>query len=291
MPADGTRDFLVSEPPEEQYMVDSSDEEAMAMDIESRDDAVFDRTLQRSPPDPSSSGQCPQGRGQEMDLLDEEIDWNSVLATTDSIRRGTSSIVEPAKDDFSFTSPPREMCKPSIAAAPAGISVAGPFIRPPFPEKVHDRSNILGVSSSVLLRTCFRIGELLKASSRCRQANQQVIYELYARATYSNRSSQTRTQHFQFKDLFTDRQPYPNGKLQNWKVGSLLDRQAQDLVGQTNKLCRCVCVMERDETLDLGWRVKVLSIRATDWDEIRWVRRIMARDDPVSEDAEEVDEA
>lgn len=81
-----------------------------------------------------------------------------------------------------------------------------PFIRPPFPTPIRDRSPILGLTNHIVLRTCFRIGEALNAAAVASRANTDAIIELYARIVLSEREVNGGfKQFFQFGDLFTDK--------------------------------------------------------------------------------------
>ncbi|KAH6700991.1 hypothetical protein EV126DRAFT_497157, partial [Verticillium dahliae] len=285
------------------YMLDSSDEEALANLLpktpkpimrmpsantaqvtngDSQDDVGFDKAPQMPPHDVPTYGSDPRGLHSEVDLLDDDLDWNYVSTVADDTKIEQLSTSNPHRDISDSDLTLKTNLSSDTATSQTGPSHVAPFVRPPLPGKVLDRSDIVGLSSSLQLRTCFRVGELMNYNAQCRRDHQQAIFEFFARATCSNRSSQAREQHFRFKDLFTDRSPHPHGKLKDWKLGSLLDKQAMELVGQHDKLCRCICVLDTDHALDLGWRIKIFSIRSTDWDEIQWVRRVMARDDTES---------
>ncbi|GJD02180.1 hypothetical protein ColKHC_11005 [Colletotrichum higginsianum] len=64
-----------------------------------------------------------------------------------------------------------------------------------------------------MMRICFRIGEMLNAFTKCARERQDVVLELFARVNYSSRELSARVQHFQLRDLFTDRQPFLGGTL------------------------------------------------------------------------------
>ncbi|CRK18012.1 hypothetical protein BN1723_011473 [Verticillium longisporum] len=285
------------------YMLDSWDEEALANLLprtpnpimlmppastaqvtngDSQDDVDFDRALQLPPHDVPTYNSDPRGLHSEVDLVDDDLDWKYVLTVADDTKIQQFSKIMPNHDINGSDLTPKTKLLSDTATAQTGSPHVAPFVRPPLPVQVLDRPDIVGISSSLQLRTCFRVGELVNYNTKCRRDHQQAIFEFFARATCSNRSSQNREQHFRFKDLFTERYPHPHGKLEDWKLDSLLDKQALELVGQHDKLCRCICVLNTDHALDLGWRIKIINIRSTDWDEIQWVRRVMARDDTES---------
>ncbi|KAH6663581.1 hypothetical protein F5X68DRAFT_218080 [Plectosphaerella plurivora] len=230
----------------------------------SRDCNSFDPALQFSPATttPVSKTSAPSP---EEELLDEDVDWDEVLSILDKAgpKSHTSSLG--TLDDRSATEP---------------SPIQRPFVRPPVPAKLNDRPVVPGLSSSVVLRVCFRIGELLSLNAVSQRSGQRTIFELFARVTYSTRESLSRTQHFQFMDLFTDRQPFPAGILKNWKPESVLDQRAQVFLTPGQKLlCRVVCTMKRSELSGVGWVLEVMSIEQTAWEEISWVRQMITRDD------------
>lgn len=281
----------------DEYSIASSDEEEMArladiplvaetlkipsssvirgMDDNSSIEA-FDPSLQRSPPsDATQAGRNPRGNDHqhyEEDLLDYNVDWDEVMGSLPSCPRDPSlpsTKNAAARTQQTLTTPFTPRMKP--------------FARPRFPAPVNDKSPVTGISKSTVLRTCFRIGELLNEAKKCDNAQQEAIFEVYARVTYSSREGNTRVQHFQFTDLFKDQLPYPTGMLNGWKTGSLLDQQSAaflDASRDRGKMCRCICRInserKRSES-DLGWVVVVLGIREVDWDEVELMRQIICR--------------
>ena len=151
-----------------------------------------------------------------------------------------------------------------------------PVVRPPFPKKVPDRSPILGLSSSPLLRTCFRIGEALNAATVASHTNLDPLIELYARVTYSQRVGVE--QFFQFADLFrSDRPPFLNGLYVGWKGVDLWDCDSKYFLGQSGngKIARCVGKLKRDETNRGSWKMVVLSIWEASWGDVGYVKGIV----------------
>lgn len=150
-----------------------------------------------------------------------------------------------------------------------------PFARPEFPIRARERSPILGVSSSVILRTCFRIGEALRSSSLCVADRQDAIIELFARVTYSAREEGTTKQHFHFADLFNDRPPNPKGLLDNYEIHALQETESRKLLGveSPGQMVRCLGRMKR-ERQGKNWMMDIINIRPTDWEEVRWTKKI-----------------
>ncbi|KAK0743239.1 hypothetical protein B0T18DRAFT_430565 [Schizothecium vesticola] len=139
---------------------------------------------------------------------------------------------------------------------------------------VKDKSPIPGLSKLVVVQICFRIGELVNRASKCRSANQDAIFELYARVKSSSRDSSGRVQHFEFMDLFKSYPPHLAGTLSGWKRGSLVDEQSAAFLAITDpKMCRCICKMRRvTKGKHTSWVLEVMSIRETVWDNVDWIK-------------------
>ena len=149
-----------------------------------------------------------------------------------------------------------------------------PFVRPPFPNPVRDRSPILGLTNRTVLRTCFRIGEGLNAAAVASRTNVDAIVELYARIVSSSReASGGYKQHFQFGDLFTDKPPYLSGSYTLWKGVGIWDNDSKELVGEQGrgKMVRVLGRIKKKEPRnEQGPAVEmfVLSIWEVDWEDI-----------------------
>ncbi|KAI0839784.1 hypothetical protein F5Y06DRAFT_264604 [Hypoxylon sp. FL0890] len=257
-----------------------------AWDHDSRSAAEYDPTLQHSSPlssigkpgGPQTVDAAWKHNNSDDDLLDEDVDWNAVYAMTstiptDSSTAGLQGIVHPPLGNgFTYT----EKTVEHNSHVKNDALPMKPFVRPPFPEKVRDRSVISGLSSNTVLRTCFRIGEIINQAVHCLNHRQEVVFELFARVTYSSRESLQRRQHFQFVDLFKDQRLYPAGILSDWRVGSQLDRQSSAFLGTNSepRICRCVCKPVRDPKISIGLSLVVLAIRETDWMQIRWAKKM-----------------
>ncbi|KAM0803520.1 hypothetical protein BDR22DRAFT_838949 [Usnea florida] len=155
-----------------------------------------------------------------------------------------------------------------------------PFVRPPFPKPVRDRSPILGLTNRTVLRICFRIGEGLNAAAVASRTNVDAIVELYARIVSSSReASGGYKQHFQFGDLFTDKPPYLNGLYTLWKGVSLWDNDSKQLDGEQGrgKMVRVLGrIKNKEPRHEQGPAVEmiVLSIWEVDWEDIRVAKGI-----------------
>ncbi|KAI1768573.1 hypothetical protein GGR53DRAFT_477479 [Hypoxylon sp. FL1150] len=260
-----------------------------AWDHDSRSAAEYDPTLQYSSPSdsleplkgPQATGSIEKLDVDWNDLLDDEVDWNMVYALANQIPKRVST------DDSQLTRRPFSVEQVPCAATPIRHNSSGeddiplkPFSRPSFPEKVRDRPVVPGLSSNAMLRTCFRIGEMINQAVHCLTHQQEVVFELFARVTYSSRESLAKRQHFQFGDLFKDQQPYPGGTLTNWRAGSPIDRQSETFLDEVSKrkLCRCLCKPKRDRANEVGFTLTVLSIREADWAQIEWAKRVVCGD-------------
>lgn len=194
---------------------------------------------------------------------------------------------------------------PNTPRNPHHWSLTPPIVRPPFPSIVQARSPITGISSSCVLRTCFRIGEALNAGCRAARTGQNVLLELYARVTSSYReiegAEETGKQHFQFADLFSDRGPVVQGYWENWKgVGLWEDDSAaflrddgegevdgfEDVDANTRgtegaqkhemqkeaRLCRAMGRMTREGR---QWIFVISCIWEAGWEDVEYVRGIV----------------
>ncbi|KAI1826682.1 hypothetical protein F4861DRAFT_495839 [Xylaria intraflava] len=251
----------------------------------------YDPTLKHSPPNPQETDHViatrmrPTSAAKNIDvsedLLDEDVDWNAVLVNTNVIQEGSSPGLCPKIDVSKGMIMATRASRPNSAGLhPDETGSLAPFSRPPFPEKIRDRPSVPGMSSNTLLRTCFRIGAMISQTARCFNHQQDVMFELYARVTYSNRESLVRKQHFQFVDLFKDQHPYPAATLTSWRAGSQLDKDSLAFLDTSGgpRLCWCMCKPVRDPKAAVGWTYAVLSIKEIDWEQIRWAKRYICGD-------------
>ncbi|KAI0113207.1 hypothetical protein F4814DRAFT_338728 [Daldinia grandis] len=266
---------------------------AQAWDRDSRSAVEYDSTLQHSSPNALSVSHIidvtEDPNSNQDDLLDEDVDWNIVYTMTSIIPNGASSaslkdIANPSLHDQTTRTEGIVKCDARVE----DTAPLKPFVRPPFPEKVRDRSAVSELSPRTVLRTCFRIGELVNQAIQCLNHQQDVVFELFARVTYSSRESLQRNQHFQFIDLFKDQLPCPAGVLSNWRVGTQLDRQSAAFLGTRvePKLCRCVCKPRRDPKVAIGLTFIVTAIREIDWAHIILAKKtVCGASDDAAQDA------
>ncbi|KXH42747.1 hypothetical protein CNYM01_03770 [Colletotrichum nymphaeae SA-01] len=237
------------------------------IDCDSRSASSFDSKLQFSEPDTNTS-EASNTDLTEPDLLDEDVDWELVIKCA-----ATAAGASPDREA-------RMSIRGNTKVSLKEHSRPAPLVRPPFPDKMRDRSVVVGLSSTTMMRTCFRVGELLNTQAKCSREKQDVFFELFARVVYSNRENVAKVQHVQLRDLFTDRQPFLSGVFRGWKSGGLVDDQSKVFLGPDgkNKLCRCLCKVSEDKKAAIGRSATLLSIRETTWDEVQWAMRIVARD-------------
>lgn len=162
-----------------------------------------------------------------------------------------------------------------------------PFVRPPYTPPVMDRCPVVGLSAQLLLRTCFRIGDMFQVGAKCNALGIDAVIELFARVGFSSRESGTTKQHFQFLDLWHDRPPYPNGVLASFKTTGLAESESKVfLAGGEKKIARVLGKLKKDGKKGGSWKVEIINIRETDWEEIRWTRRIVSGDNLVKRETE-----
>ncbi|KAL9123026.1 MAG: hypothetical protein Q9187_000417 [Circinaria calcarea] len=179
--------------------------------------------------------------------------------------------------------PPKSYSKPMLPTYPPHVlAVDGkgnpvPFARPAFPDPVRDRSPILGLSRSVALRTCFRIGEALNAASSAFQNSIDIVIELYARITYSKRDGNGLKRYFQFADMFRgELPPFLNGSYDVWKGSDLWELDSSELLGENGKgqIARAVGRIKRDENTKT-WKMTTLSIWKANWDDVGYAKGVV----------------
>lgn len=152
-----------------------------------------------------------------------------------------------------------------------------PFIRPPFPKPIRDRSPILGLTNHTVLRTCFRIGEALNAAAAASRANTDAIIELYARIISSEMEpARGFKRTFQIGDLFTDKPPYLNATYSLWKGVDRWDADSKPFLGESGK-GKMARVMGRIKRCAQGGgcEMVVLSIWEVDWEDVEVAKGII----------------
>lgn len=159
-----------------------------------------------------------------------------------------------------------------------------PFARPPFPSPVPDRSPILGLTSTPLLRICFRIGEAINAGATALRTRQHVIIELFARVRSSHRgggnggngisSERHTTQFFVLQDLFHARPPYLRAVYKQFAGVKLWERDSAVFLGDGDgdddgvekKMCRCLGTLRREEAQEAAEGDKYLLVILNIWE-------------------------
>lgn len=174
----------------------------------------------------------------------------------------------------------------SSAVAPVTTPVSDihpnqPIQRPLFPTPARDRSPIVGMHPSTMLRTHFRLGPALNtgcAAARSTNPN-GIIIELYASVISSTRDLQMSTQHFVLADIYhPDRPPYINATFKGWKWMELWEKECAMFLGEggKGKLCRCLGQMKREGGGKTGkWAFELKSLWEADWDDVAYVAGIV----------------
>ncbi len=257
-------------------------------DHDSRSSVHFDPNLQYSPPG-SSSENCsmtnmeiiPESRtGKSMcageDLLDEEVDWHAVYTMISTAPKNPSLAGSRQLQIRSEVAPkiPTDWCDNVPYVIDDSMSLR-PFSPKPTSREL---SYLPKLKNNTVLRTCFRIGEMLSQTIRCHRLHEDIIFELFARVTYSNRERVSKRQHFQFIDLQKDQQPYPTGILMGWEADSHLDRQSLAFTNTKAypKMCWCLCKPNKDPKAVIGWTYTIISIKEADWGQISLAKTIFS---------------
>jgi hypothetical protein len=162
-----------------------------------------------------------------------------------------------------------------------------PVARPAFPSPILDRSPLSNITSSTVLRTCFRIGEALNVGAHyARQSSvftsEGILIELYARVISSWRPSchSGARQYFIFADLWSEKAPKLQAEWVSWKGSRLFEADAQNLLTDDDddvdtKMCRVVGRLKREKK---EWKFVILNAWECSWDDIEYVRGIVCQD-------------
>ncbi|KAK5653375.1 hypothetical protein OQA88_9067 [Cercophora sp. LCS_1] len=212
------------------------------------------------------------------DIVESDVDWDEVISSLPP---------QPApQDNNAHVSSLPSGGAPNHRAQARGplLSLSqeqSPFARPPFPPPLRDKSPVGGLTKSSVLRTCFRLNDVIPQGQRCLKAHQDAVFELYARVLYSSREKIKRAQHFRFRDLYKNQMPYLPGTLAGWKTGSLKDTDSATFIGNGNsdnaKMCRCVCRLVQGKKGNPGWKLDILSIKEVGWDDVAMVKDVVCR--------------
>lgn len=225
--------------------------------------------------------------GSENFLDDNDLDEGLIDLTADgfdAIMQASTPLTSPVKPSTPKLQwmPPKVYTPTKSSQIPASptdaphlvpFNVNGealPFMRPPFPAPIQDRSPILGLTNRTVLRTSFRIGEALNAAAAASRSNTDAVFELYARVLSSEReASGGFKQSFQFGDIFTDKPPYLNATYSLWKGVGLWDVDSRVFLGEggRGKMARVVGRIKRCES-GKGCEIVVLSVWEVDWEDV-----------------------
>ncbi|KAI9726807.1 MAG: hypothetical protein M1828_000663 [Chrysothrix sp. TS-e1954] len=165
-----------------------------------------------------------------------------------------------------------EDCIPSASVS----SARPPIIRAPFPKLARDRSPVLGLTSSISLRVCFRLGQALNVGCQAVRCSRDVVLELYARVLASDRDVVSGKQSFTFADLYhSEHPPHLHGIYQGWKGVELWEYDSRIFLGEEGKgrICRCIGRIQRDGR---HWMLEVMSIWQASWDDVEYVQGILS---------------
>lgn len=251
-----------------------------------RDMEMYDKTLKYSPVATSWVPEDPERNNGSYRELHEPLtdpeDWEFLRRPKDPLQSNTAPSLAMYT---SVTANNREHSSEiPNEAENDDCSPLHPFARPPFPTaNVATRSPVTGLSSKMLLRTCFRIGEALSQASLCSRDNQDAFTELFARVTFSSREADGKKQNFQFGDIFHNKPPFISGVLEKYASSYLQEAESFELITvdkekRENELGQMVRVLGRIKRViqGRGYSMDIVNIRKTDWEEVRWTQRILS---------------
>lgn len=250
-----------------------------------RDMDMYDKTLKYSPVISSCVPEKPERNNGSYELhepLADPEDWEFLRRPVDPLQSSTALSLA------MYTSVAvnnREHSSGIPNQAEGGdYNPLQPFARPPFPiANVAARSPVTGLSSKMLLRTCFRIGEALSQASLCTRDNQDAFTELFARVTFSSREADGKKQNFQFGDMFHNKPPFISGVLEKYASSDIQKTESFELITvdkekREDELGQMVRVLGRVKRViqGRGYSMDIVNIRKTDWEEVRWTQRILS---------------
>ncbi|KFY82408.1 hypothetical protein V500_10571 [Pseudogymnoascus sp. VKM F-4518 (FW-2643)] len=297
----GSHSSLRLQSTDDEYFMDDTDEAELANLAEQSNPIIIETHSA-----PSNWTQS-DVRSRDREVYDEKLNYSSPSIKQDDniininqlrIQPSIESLAEPEDWSFLNHNPPvpensyslrNETLPTALPMTPGPCSrrsanddsheyiPLSPFARSPFPEKVCGGSLIPGLTTSTILRTCFRIGECIRAGSFCNRLNQDSIIELFCRVTFSSREDGTHKQIFQFADIFHNSPPFVNGVLANYRVSALQETESRELLTGNREvpgMVRCLGRL-RTQVGGNGWVLHLDNIRQSDWEEVRWTRRIV----------------
>lgn len=251
-----------------------------------RDMDMYDKTLKYSPVATSCVPEKPESNNGSYRELHEPLtdpeDWEFLRRPGDPLQSNTA----PSLAMYTSVAANNREHSSGIPNQAEGddYSPLHPFARPPFPTaSVAARSPVNGLSSNMLLRTCFRIGEALSQASLCTRDNQDAFTELFARVTFSSREADGKKQNFQFGDMFHNKPPFISGVLEKYASSDLQKTESFELITvdkekREDELGQMVRVLGRVKRViqGRGYSMEIVNIRKTDWEEVRWTKRILS---------------
>lgn len=203
------------------------------------------------------------------EAIDHDEDLFDCNRDTTSLNRNSSTKQRISK---AFISPVTRTTQLLVAKGNLHSAEARkPIVRSAFPPIVNDRSPIIGLSSSAILRTCFRIGEAISQAHQASKSGRNAVIELYARILDSERGNDQ--QSFTFCDIFHARQPFVKATFQCkiWKPVQLFSYDSQRLL-QPGRICRCIGKLDR---LENEWVMRVMNVWEATWEDIKWVEGVI----------------
>lgn len=280
--------------------------ESLQRALDSDSGEVFDRSLQFSPPKPQKQSASPSKMANDSCtdktsnapspervplLMSEEEDW-SFIRGDDTVTDVSPDVEEDYRSSIVPAPSPARKISDYFKSQETQQTMGStqrflddsheylplyPFVRPNFPALTPDRCPIVGVSTHSFLRVCFRVGEMFKEGGKCSALGQDAVIELFAKVIFSSREAGTIRQIFQFGDIFFDKPPIANGILMNYKITGLAESESKIFVGKNQgMMARCLGRLKRDKQTASGWLLHIITIRETDWEEIRWTKRIVS---------------
>ncbi|KAF8420176.1 hypothetical protein EV426DRAFT_701732 [Tirmania nivea] len=158
-----------------------------------------------------------------------------------------------------------------------------PFVRPPLPEPVKERSPIEGLNTKTMMRVCFRVGEAIRFSNMDRLSGgwgeSEILTELFARVTFSERIGMK--QNIQFGDIYHDHPPFLSGSYNLFRACSLWDEDSADLLGEQGK-GKMVRVVGKVKKVGVGMQegmhgywMEVLSVWECVWEDVERARGVV----------------
>ena len=232
-----------------------------------------DETTYLSDDDEDGWSQLPDDALQTLDLNPSDTAQSS----------GTDSEHKQKRNRGTFQSP---IIIPS--SSPPATTEIPSFARPEFPASIQDRSPLLNITSALILKTCFRIGEAINIGTHyARQTptftSDGILIEFFAKVVSSTRPAchSGSRQDFVFADLWAKKGPNLHGEWIGWKGSKIFEADAKALLTHDDldddnerTMCRVVGRMKRENK---EWRFAVLSAWRCDWDDVEYARGIVCR--------------